>query len=188
MASEYGLSPIYKEEFHQVFEEHQEHPEFKPLLERMKVVDSDGASAMDEDQWEAASALLFYFYCLYFLCWTSNANANLFLFSLVFRYLYCICFREALMIDNISNLPFVLRVQFFSNVILSTIQYLIYIYEFLQLPYAMIGFLKLLSMYSIMYTSVFARLRNGRCQRSLTILIKVCFCPRRAQIVRERQK
>jgi hypothetical protein len=58
MASEYGLSPIYKEEFHQVFEEHQEHPEFKPLLERMKVVDSDGASAMDEDQWEAASALL----------------------------------------------------------------------------------------------------------------------------------
>ena len=57
MASEYGLSPIYKEEFHQVFEEHQEHPEFKPLLERMKVVDSDGASAMDEDQWEAASAL-----------------------------------------------------------------------------------------------------------------------------------
>ncbi|KIM48844.1 hypothetical protein M413DRAFT_87992 [Hebeloma cylindrosporum] len=55
MASEYGLSPIYKEEFHQVFEEHQEHPEFKPLLERMKVVDSDGASAMDEDQWEAAN-------------------------------------------------------------------------------------------------------------------------------------
>jgi len=62
MASEYGLSPIYKEEFHQVFEEHQEHPEFKPLLERMKVVDSDGASAMDEDQWEAASALLFSFF------------------------------------------------------------------------------------------------------------------------------
>jgi len=55
MASEYGLSPIYKEEFHQVFEENQEHPEFKPLLEKMKVVDSDGASAMDEDQWEAAN-------------------------------------------------------------------------------------------------------------------------------------
>jgi mRNA (guanine-N7-)-methyltransferase len=55
MASEYGLSPIYKEEFHQVFEENQEHPEFKPLLEKMKVVDLDGASAMDEDQWEAAN-------------------------------------------------------------------------------------------------------------------------------------
>jgi hypothetical protein len=80
MASEYGLSPIYKEEFHQVFEEHQEHPEFKPLLERMKVVDSDGASAMDEDQWEAASALLLsLFFCLQLLG-TSNANANLFFF------------------------------------------------------------------------------------------------------------
>lgn len=55
MAAEYGLHPIYKEEFHQVFTEHQEHPEFKPLLVRMKVVDNDGESAMDEDQWEAAS-------------------------------------------------------------------------------------------------------------------------------------
>lgn len=68
MASEYGLSPIYKEEFHQVFEEHQEHPEFKPLLERMKVVDSDGASAMDEDQWEAASALLFSLFFVFASC------------------------------------------------------------------------------------------------------------------------
>jgi len=56
MAEEYGLSLEYKEEFHQVFEEHQEHPEFGPLMVRMKVVDSNGESAMDEDQWEAASA------------------------------------------------------------------------------------------------------------------------------------
>jgi mRNA (guanine-N7-)-methyltransferase len=59
MASEYGLDLLYKKEFHQVFEEHQDHPEFKPLLVRMKVVDEDGASAMDEDQWEAASQCLF---------------------------------------------------------------------------------------------------------------------------------
>jgi len=84
MASEYGLSPIYKEEFHQVFEEHQEHPEFKPLLERMKVVDSDGASAMDEDQWEAASALFFSFYIAFsVLSWSDlSANENVSLFSL----------------------------------------------------------------------------------------------------------
>lgn len=58
MAAEYGLDLLYKKEFHQVFEEHQDHPEFKPLLVRMKVVDEDGASAMDEDQWEAASQCL----------------------------------------------------------------------------------------------------------------------------------
>ena len=38
-----------------MFEEHRAHPEFKPLLERMKVVDANGESHMDEDQWDAAS-------------------------------------------------------------------------------------------------------------------------------------
>jgi hypothetical protein len=56
MAEEYGLIVEYKEEFHQVFDEYREHPEFRPLMLRMKVVDSNGESAMDEDQWEAASA------------------------------------------------------------------------------------------------------------------------------------
>lgn len=56
MAEEYGLSVEYKAEFHQVFEEHRDHSEFAPLMVRMKVVDSNGESAMDEDQWEAASA------------------------------------------------------------------------------------------------------------------------------------
>jgi len=55
MAAEHKLHPIYKEEFHQVFEEHQAHPEFGPLMLRMKVVDASGESAMDEDQWEAAN-------------------------------------------------------------------------------------------------------------------------------------
>ncbi|KIJ69474.1 hypothetical protein HYDPIDRAFT_79871 [Hydnomerulius pinastri MD-312] len=55
IAAEYGLHPIYKEEFHQIFAEHQEQEEFKELMVRMKVVDSNGESAMDEDQWEAAN-------------------------------------------------------------------------------------------------------------------------------------
>lgn len=55
MALEYGLSVVYKEEFHSVFEEHQDDPEFGPLMVRMKVVDSNGESAMDENQWEAAN-------------------------------------------------------------------------------------------------------------------------------------
>ena len=42
-------------EFHEVFEDNQEHKEFGPLLEKMKVVDSNGEPQMDEDQWEAAS-------------------------------------------------------------------------------------------------------------------------------------
>ncbi|KAJ7489906.1 mRNA capping enzyme-domain-containing protein [Mycena galericulata] len=55
MAAEYGLHPVYKEEFHDVFSENREHSEFGPLMVRMKVVDADGESAMDEDQWEAAN-------------------------------------------------------------------------------------------------------------------------------------
>lgn len=55
MAKEYGMELKYREEFHEVFAEHQEHPEFGPLMLRMKVVESNGESSMDEDQWEAAS-------------------------------------------------------------------------------------------------------------------------------------
>lgn len=55
MAADYGLHVVYKKEFHEVFEEHSEHADFAPLLERMHVVDKNGESQMDEDQWEAAS-------------------------------------------------------------------------------------------------------------------------------------
>jgi mRNA (guanine-N7-)-methyltransferase len=55
MAAEYKLVVKYKEEFHQVFEGNQEDKEFGPLLVRMKVVDENGESSMDEDQWEAAN-------------------------------------------------------------------------------------------------------------------------------------
>lgn len=56
MAAEYSLYPLYKEEFHHVFSENQDHQEFGPLMVRMKVVDVNGESSMDEDQWEAASS------------------------------------------------------------------------------------------------------------------------------------
>lgn len=82
MAAEYGLHVLYKEEFHQVFEEHSEHPEFAPLLERMHVVDKNGESQMDEDQWEAASE--------YTLGYGGVRDADLFC-----RYLCRICLREA---------------------------------------------------------------------------------------------
>ncbi|KAJ8078566.1 mRNA cap guanine-N7 methyltransferase [Marasmius tenuissimus] len=55
LAAEYGLVTTYKEEFHQVFADHQEHRDFGPLLTRMGVVDQNGESSMDEDQWEAAN-------------------------------------------------------------------------------------------------------------------------------------
>jgi hypothetical protein len=40
-----------------MFQEEQEDPEFASLLKRMKVVDDKNESAMDEDQWDAASML-----------------------------------------------------------------------------------------------------------------------------------
>ncbi|KAI0637355.1 mRNA capping enzyme-domain-containing protein [Trametes polyzona] len=55
LAAEYGLHPVYKAEFHEVFDEHHDHEEFGQLLERMHVVDRNGESQMDEDQWEAAN-------------------------------------------------------------------------------------------------------------------------------------
>jgi hypothetical protein len=57
LAKEYSLLPIYKEEFHNIYTEESEDPDFGQLLKTMKVVDGDGSSAMNEDQWEAASAL-----------------------------------------------------------------------------------------------------------------------------------
>ncbi|EAU88166.2 mRNA capping methyltransferase [Coprinopsis cinerea okayama7 len=55
LAAEYDLYPTCKEEFHQVFAQNQDIPEFKNLMVRMKVVDANGESSMDEDQWEAAN-------------------------------------------------------------------------------------------------------------------------------------
>ena len=41
-----------------MFQENQDHSEYGPLMVRMKVVDENGESAMDEDQWEAASTCI----------------------------------------------------------------------------------------------------------------------------------
>ena len=45
----------YRKEFHDMFTEFSEHSEFGPLMTRMQVVDAQGDSKMDEEQWEAAS-------------------------------------------------------------------------------------------------------------------------------------
>lgn len=55
LAQEYDLNLIYREEFHDVFNNHNNHPEFGPLMVQMRVMDSNRESAMDEDQWEAAN-------------------------------------------------------------------------------------------------------------------------------------
>jgi len=67
MAADYKLKLIYKKEFHEVFLENQEDPEFHSLMVKMKVMDTNGESSMDEAQWEAASAFLFF---LFFPCST----------------------------------------------------------------------------------------------------------------------
>ncbi|KIY51113.1 guanine-N(7)-methyltransferase [Fistulina hepatica ATCC 64428] len=55
LAEEYGLRLTYKKTFHEVYSENEEHPEFGPLLVRMKVVGTNGACAIDDEQWEAAN-------------------------------------------------------------------------------------------------------------------------------------
>ncbi|PVG00202.1 guanine-N(7)-methyltransferase [Serendipita vermifera] len=58
LTKEYGLSLVYKKEFHEIFQEEQGDPEFSTLLKKMKVVDDRNESAMDEDQWDAANIYL----------------------------------------------------------------------------------------------------------------------------------
>jgi len=55
LARQYGLQRVYKEEFQEIYRQENGHPEYGPLLEKMKVVDAEGASQMDDDQWEAAN-------------------------------------------------------------------------------------------------------------------------------------
>ncbi|OAX41308.1 guanine-N(7)-methyltransferase [Rhizopogon vinicolor AM-OR11-026] len=55
MAAQYGLHPVYKKEFHEVFEENRERDEFKALMVRMGVCDASGASSMEDDEWEAVN-------------------------------------------------------------------------------------------------------------------------------------
>lgn len=58
VAAEYGLYPTYVKEFHEVFADNEDHSEYGPMLQHMRVVDANGESHMDEDQWEAANIYL----------------------------------------------------------------------------------------------------------------------------------
>lgn len=55
MAAQYGLHPVFKKEFHEVFQENREHDDFKQLMVRMNVCDASGASSMDDEEWEAVN-------------------------------------------------------------------------------------------------------------------------------------
>ncbi len=52
---EYGLRVVYKKAFNEVLQTEQSSRDFGPLLGKMGVVNQQGESAMDADQWEAAS-------------------------------------------------------------------------------------------------------------------------------------
>ena len=55
LAAEYGLRLLYHSDFHTVFMNEQETPEFAQLLRRMKVMNDDGSTDLTGDQWEATS-------------------------------------------------------------------------------------------------------------------------------------
>jgi len=56
IAKQHNLRLLYKRDFHHIYLEDSENPEYGPLLRRMKVVNEREESAMDEDQWDAAGA------------------------------------------------------------------------------------------------------------------------------------
>lgn len=56
LAYEYGLTLRYKKAFNEILSEEQGSRDFGPLLGRMGVINDQGVSTMDEDQWEAASS------------------------------------------------------------------------------------------------------------------------------------
>ncbi|EGG06629.1 uncharacterized protein MELLADRAFT_36007, partial [Melampsora larici-populina 98AG31] len=54
LAAEYGLKLIYREEFHQIFEQERYEAHNRLLLNRMEVTNSAGQCSMSDDQWDAA--------------------------------------------------------------------------------------------------------------------------------------
>lgn len=62
LALELGLHLVERKEFHEIFMDERDHRDYGALLKKMRVVDDDGESQMDEDQWEAASECSTNFY------------------------------------------------------------------------------------------------------------------------------
>ncbi|KAK4698387.1 mRNA (guanine-N7-)-methyltransferase, partial [Phenoliferia sp. Uapishka_3] len=58
IATEYGLTLSFCADFQQIFAEERQDPYFSNLLTRMKVVDEQGETEMNLDQWEAANLYL----------------------------------------------------------------------------------------------------------------------------------
>jgi mRNA (guanine-N7-)-methyltransferase len=55
LAGEYGLKLVYNSTFGDLFFSHKEDPQFKSLMQRMRVVNEFGDSDLDEETWDAAS-------------------------------------------------------------------------------------------------------------------------------------
>ncbi|WVQ78726.1 hypothetical protein IAT38_000813 [Cryptococcus sp. DSM 104549] len=55
LAYEYGLKLVYRRNFADILDEEKGTRDFGPLLGKMGVINDDGESAMDVDQWEAAN-------------------------------------------------------------------------------------------------------------------------------------
>lgn len=55
LAAEYRLRLIYKKQFNDILTEEAPSRDFGPLLGKMGVLNDQGESMMDGDQWEAAS-------------------------------------------------------------------------------------------------------------------------------------
>lgn len=64
LAEEYGLECTFKADFQMIFKEERNDLHFSNLLTRMKVVDKNGDTEMNMDQWEACSM---YFFSHYYL-------------------------------------------------------------------------------------------------------------------------
>jgi len=58
LALEYRLQFHYKRSFHELFVDHKDSAEFGKLLERMRVVNSQGESELTEEMWEACNIYL----------------------------------------------------------------------------------------------------------------------------------
>lgn len=63
LALEYDLHCTFCADFQQIFSEERQDAHFAELLTRMKVVDAQGDTEMNMDQWEAASAFPSIFNC-----------------------------------------------------------------------------------------------------------------------------